>query len=108
MYLTYKKSREIKSLGRVIEYSITSTLDSTNQIVYGISIKMFNINNYSLVEEEHIKNLTHSLRQIRELITILYNNTVTPCETIYVIDDYISSNDNFKFDEDEEVSNITA
>ncbi len=100
MYLNYELIKNLEKVG-YLKYNIISKGDNiTNQIVYGIAIKRFNANTNDLIEYEYVSNLTYSLKQTKELIQILYNNTVTPCELVYVIDDYISSNNNFIFEED--------
>ncbi len=109
MYVEFKKTRKIEGIDCVIDYYVVSKIDKlTNERIYGISIEMFDSNNDTLLEEDSIPNLTCSLKQIRELLLVLYNNTVTPCELVYIVDDYMSTNDNFNFDVDEEMTIITA
>ncbi len=107
MTTKYSKSRSINSLDWIVTYEIISSIEDDREI-FGLRLEMTKNDNGDkiLIENETIKNLTYSQRQIRELFSVLYNNSVTPRELVYIVDDYITLNPDFIFDEFEVAYNL--
>lgn len=101
MNISYTLTNTLKSTKSIIDYNVTYREDEIeSKKIYGICLEMYSIinNEKILTTKESIPSLSYSLKQVHELLIVLYNNLVTPCQLIYIVDDYISSNPDFVFD----------
>ncbi len=100
--LNFKKSRQINSINQIINYEIISQLDEeVNKPIYSIKVTAVDMQEPStIIESQSSFNISYSLNQVRQLLVLFYNNTVLPSELLYIIDDYISTNIDFVFEED--------
>ncbi len=98
----YVKRRELKSINSTVKYETIFTI-TNEKIYYGIKASLLKYENdlEIVIESDEVQNITYSFKQICALLNTLYNNTVTPCELVYILDDIISTSDEFLFEEQE-------
>ncbi len=95
------KSRVLNGANQTINYGIVAKLDTAGTKVYSINIQLIhNKDNGKSNETNTTAPLTASLRQAQQLLVYLYNNTVMPVHLDNVVDNYISDNPNFVFEEE--------
>jgi hypothetical protein len=89
------------------EISVLACDEPTNVQAYGIEVERQDIVDDMVVciERDCVKNISPQRYKVKNLIKMLYDNTVSPIHMIDIIGDYI---DEYIVDFDEELKNIAT